>query len=404
MLAATMNPMNANRNANPLRLFVVATLLFVAAPARAQDQPSAQPNPPGRTPASDPSLTDPSLDDAALARERRDLTDEVVAPAVARKGPSALPSVPGLSSIDYRLPNRKFLPEGTLITGLVGTLVRSPMDDVIFLPDATTADAGGTTLTQTNAPAMVLLPTQKLAQLTAATRGLDADTRIAVSGQAYVYRDRQFLLPTTFAVRPRATAPAPVVAPAPTKAVPIAATPPVPAAPTADRSTTTAAPTAASPTDPRVDDLIRDLEAMRGPARVMDPTDSAPTDPNGPLALNPLPTRPETPGNPLEASEGGQALTPEGTLIVNRRGRLTRSAATGGRIAMAFDNDPDSPGQGTMVVLPCALLRSMEEVVATKGDDTAFNVSGRVLVYEGQNYLLPVLFQARQTLDIRPQQ
>ncbi len=332
---------------------------------------AAQTETPTVQPRQDPALTDPSLDDSSLDRQRRQVTDEVVAPLAPRKGPTALPSVPGLSSIDYNLPNRKFFPEGTLLTGLVGTLVRSPMDDVIFLPDLTATDASGTATTQPNAPAMVLLPTQKLAQLTAATRGSDPDTRVAVSGQVFVYRNRQFLLPTTFAVRPKVSAA------------------PVPSAPAAVKPATDPV---APANDPRVDDLIRDLESMRGPARVMDPAEPTPV------------TRPDEAADADSTLATDQALTPEGTLIVNRRGRLIRSAATQGRIAMSFDNDPDSPSVGAMVVLPCTLLRSMEEVLSTKGEDVVFNVSGRVLTYEGQNFLLPVLFQVRQTSDIRPQQ
>lgn len=390
-----MNPMQnlRHRTSHAAPTFAVAfaaCAAFIAAgSASAQTQ----------TPAKDPTLGDPSQDDAALDRQRRELSDEVLTPLAPRKTPSALPSVPGLSSIDYKLPNRKFFPEGTLLTGLVGTLVRSPMDDVIFLPDASTTDADGATVPQPNAPAMVLLPTQKLAQLTAATRGLDADTRIAITGQVFVYRDRQFLLPTTFAVRPK-TAVKSTPEPAAESATNSNPTTTAKQTPTPDaKKPDPNAPTPTANTDPRVEDLIRDLESMRGPARVMDPSDTTSTPPATPPSTSPS-SDPATPA-PAEASE---ALTPEGTLLVNRRGRLTRSAATGGRIAIAFDNDPDSPVTGSMVVLPCSMLRSMEEVVATKSEDLAFIVSGRVLVYEGQNYLLPVLFQVRQTTDIRPQQ
>jgi len=390
--------MQTHRRSALANVLIGSLAVFAIGSASAQS-PAPAPTPAptlAPTPATDPSLTDPSLDDA-LDRPRRTVTDEVVAPMVPRKGPAALPSVPGLSSIDYKLPNRKFLPEGTLLTALVGTIVRSPMGDVIFLPDITATDAAGAKIAQTNAPAMVLLPTQKLSQLAAATRDLEPATRVAVSGHVYVYRDRQFLLPTAFAVRPTVTAPPQPATSTPPTRLPAAA------APSNTKPSLPAAPAA----DPRIEDLIQDLETMRGPARVMDPTDPDPSiaaTPSTPPAPGLTATTPPGATPPDAPREGIEALTREGTLIVNRRGRLTRSAATGGRIAMAFDNDPDSPGPGTMMILPCALLRSMEEVVATKGDDTAFQISGRVLVYDGQNYLLPVLFQARQTLDIRPQQ
>ena len=46
----------------------------------------------------------------------------------------------------------------------------------------------------------------------------------------------------------------------------------------------------------------------------------------------------------------------------------------------------------------------MEETAASRGDSLSFNVSGRVLVYEGRNYLLPAFFQVRQPGDIKPLQ
>ena len=54
-----------------------------------------------------------------------------------------------------------------------------------------------------------------------------------------------------------------------------------------------------------------------------------------------VPTAPTPAGSDATATK---ALSNEGTLLTNRRGRLIRLAQEGGRLALVLDNDPNSPG------------------------------------------------------------
>ncbi len=295
-------------------------------------------------------------------RSPRDLTEVPVAPNKPAVQPSAIPTVPGLGAATYNVPGRRFLPEGTFLTGLSGTLIRTSKNDIVFLPEEPSKDKASEPASQP----FVLVPSQKLAQLDAATKALDATTRVNISGQVFVYRDRQYLLTSAYAVKPNVVQPEPAPA---TDDVP------------AD------APKAEPANDPRVDDLIRELESERGTERLLDP------------GTVPTPTAPDAADDPEK-----HPLANEGTLLSNKRGRLVRLRELGGRLAFAFDNDLNSPTAKPMVIVPCAMLKSMEETAASRGDSLSFNVSGRVLVYEGRNYLLPAFFQVRQPGDIKPLQ
>ena len=136
---------------------------------------------------------------------------------------------------------------------------------------------------------------------------------------------------------------------------------------------------------------MRDLESHRiGPRRTMAP------------APAPAPTSDSAVANSAQPID--PSLKPEGAVLISRRGRLVRLAEQGGRLALVFDNDPDSPGPKPFVLHPCQLLERLESVASARGDDTTFRVSGRVTVFEGRNYLLPTFEQAIVQTDISPMQ
>ncbi len=208
-----------------------------------------------------------------------------------------------------------------------------------------------------------------------------------LSGQAFVYRGRQYLLPSTFSLINSRPAPKAEVKPeAAPQAAPQAAPEPANAANAATPGDPGATGSSSTSGDPRVDDLIRDLETRsRGQRLLAPPVDTA------------------------DAVQGQQAaeqatLLPEGDLVMNRRGRLVRLAGSDGRFAMVFDNDPNSPGTGPLVVLPCRVLETMEGLAMPRGDEATFRISGRVLVHEGRNYLLPTLAQLERPGDLTPLQ
>jgi len=81
-------------------------------------------------------------------------------------------------------------------------------------------------------------------------------------------------------------------------------------------------------------------------------------------------------------------LLREGEFVINRRGRLVRSAEGGGTLFVFDADDAESP-EHPMSMLPCQLLQSMESLVTERGDKLVFIVSGQVFTYRGANYLLP---------------
>jgi hypothetical protein len=116
--------------------------------------------------------------------------------------------------------------------------------------------------------------------------------------------------------------------------------------------------------------------------------------PEGPKLPAPTPGRIDQPDPKIIGTAPGSAapkLKREGEFILSRRGRLIRSE--GGSPMFAFDADSDKAAEAPMILLPCRLLQSMEELAADHGDRTVFLVSGQVFVYKGANYMLPTMMK-----------
>ena len=280
----------------------------------------------------------------------------------------------------------------------------------------------------------------------------------SITGQVMVYRDREYLLPTAFKIVPVAEkgveqAP-PEAAEAGTEAAPQAgpqdepqvgpSQPPEggmkgekPSPGQDDRLGQDDRPGQGDrlEQDDRrdqnrdVQDLIRDLESRRHGPRALDRSAAGPgADRKGGATAaagggKPAATRPPSgeatpaPGDarPTAApAGGGEAASnaappkPEGTLIVSRRGRVVRVA--GRDLALAFDNDtssaakPSAAMERPMTLLPCQATQKMEDLTAWKGDAIVLTVTGRVLTYDGRNYLLPTMFQLAHPGDVGPLQ
>ncbi|MCX5691280.1 MAG: hypothetical protein NTV94_16080 [Planctomycetota bacterium] len=245
--------------------------------------------------------------------------------------------------------------------------------DAIFIPRGESAakDLGP----------VVLLPCQRLEQMIAAKASHGDQIEYTIAGQVFTYREREFILPTIFAIH-----------------TPAAASPP-PASPQSTSPTTTQP--ASSPTnsnvatdqDPKVADLIRDLEQSRtGPRKVSPQPAAAPA--SAPNALKPAGTD----------AMPNKALSNEGSMLTNRRGRLIRLAQEGGRLALVLDNDPNSPAGTPLILQPSRMMQQMESMASIRGDAISFRVSGRVMVFNAKNYLLPTFFQIPPKSDITPRQ
>lgn len=132
-------------------------------------------------------------------------------------------------------------------------------------------------------------------------------------------------------------------------------------------------------------DAMQELLNQRKESPVIEPSRKAPVDPVSSIAM---PTDPRVLG--VAPGQPASALRREGEYVVNRRGRLVRASNQGGAM-FVFQGDGEKSPEPPMVLIPCQLLQSMEELVQERGDKLAFILSGQVLTYRGANYLMPTM-------------
>jgi hypothetical protein len=103
-----------------------------------------------------------------------------------------------------------------------------------------------------------------------------------------------------------------------------------------------------------------------------------------------------TKGPMVDGTSGHDAVAPgaptlnvmrEGTFIVKRVGRLTRSS-DGQQMEFTFDSDRKAMKDPPVVILPNLKLMQMENAIVGSSRDLRFRVSGVVTEYKGRNYVL----------------
>jgi len=113
----------------------------------------------------------------------------------------------------------------------------------------------------------------------------------------------------------------------------------------------------------------------------------------GKRPLAPLPT---TMGGAVDKKSGKGAVAPsapvvnvlrEGTFLVDRVGRLSRSA-DGSQAEFVFESDGTSMQDPPLVIIPNLKLQQMEDAVTNAIKDPRFRVSGTLTEYRGRNYIL----------------
>jgi hypothetical protein len=203
---------------------------------------------------------------------------------------------------------------------------------------------------------LALLPCTTLSEM---RRFVDAapnqNVVFLVTGQVFVFRGRNYVLPTR----------APVLTQEETAA------------------SSLAPPPATKPSDnPAGDDSAQDI------ARNL-------TKATGPLIRNPAPSTnpPSTkPSSGRSATAGvTDSVMRENTAIVERRGKLKRD--TGGGWLFVFDADASGLADPPMKLLPCLLLERIEDYGRKQGNNSPAQLSGQVYLYDGRNYLLPTVFR-----------
>jgi len=293
-------------------------------------------------------------------------------PVRAQSEPPAIepPAVTAASTIDDELASLRpgsspVLREGSLLVDARGSLRRDEGTRLwVFRIEV---DDAAEPVELTVLPGMVLQEMIDLRQIAE-----DRPVVFELTGRVLVYRGRGYVLPSH---APQITDAPPAVA-APAAEGDAAGTPPA-------RDDTGAAGAAAAPGTPGGDDdsvenILRELQSAVGPVMR-------------------VPSR-----STSRAGEGDdERLVPEGTMIVARRGRLARTAT--GAWMFVFDADASGLGDPPMTVLPCLLLERMENYAQSRGGEAAVMLSGRVLAFDGRNFLMPSVFQIpRERSQITP--
>jgi len=80
-------------------------------------------------------------------------------------------------------------------------------------------------------------------------------------------------------------------------------------------------------------------------------------------------------------------ILPEGSLIVDRVGRLTKGA-DGQSWEFNFESDGQALKDPPLVVLPNRNLMLMEDLIKQTNQDLKFRVTGSITDYRGRNYVL----------------
>ncbi|MCC6429162.1 MAG: hypothetical protein IT435_20365 [Phycisphaerales bacterium] len=387
----------------------------------AQPADSEKPAEPAPEPTPAQAPEQPASDDEAGRMKRRNETD-AIKPTT---GPSQSPAAPAKPAAGPRAPESgipvpvaRRAREGIFIIKQRGELMVARTGDVIFIPDKGSP-------ARTSRP-MVLLPSQTLARLESAaglrvdSAGVDspARARATLSGQVTVYRQREYLLPTTFQIELVEPAKPAEASGATTVHTPTPTRTPAPA----DNSDAEpeSAPTKETidpdreDRDAQVETLIRELEdrrtANRGLSRDAgrnpEPPPAAPgADAKAPDEKPAGDTGATDPsGSEAARSARGWPMA-EGSVITARRGRLIR--LSDGSPGISFDNAATSPAgarrvEAPMALLPSQIVQRMEEVVGGRGDRAAIEISGRVFTYSGRNYLLPTMYQVLPPSDVGP--
>lgn len=216
---------------------------------------------------------------------------------------------------------------------------------------------------------MALLPSLKLMEMRRIVEARPETVTFRVSGRVFVFKGRNYLLPTFFVTMAQA------------------GEPPAGVSELSRES--------ASEARQAFDDLLgKDPEDQNDPEAMLRRVDKA-----TPTQTVPSPAAVTDQSADGQTAPGGEAALPgggadrlvrEGTMIVGRRGRLVRGPA--GELVFAVDNGAGAEGPASLRLLPCLNLQEMERLSRAHPVPLQFKVSGEVFVYDGQNFLLPTMY------------
>ncbi len=247
---------------------------------------------------------------------------------------------PAIAVLESAATPGPLLREGTFVLQVVGSLHRDEQPGWwVFRP----ADDGSG-----KAPlALTLLPCTLLGSLEQLVESMpDQEILFDLTGQVFVYRGRNFLMPTH---APR------LVDYVPPSRREMIVPDDVPA--------------------PRADSAEA---VLRNLARTV-----------GPVVRSP------------RLASGAPPPAAPGTMILWRHGWMVREP--NGAWSFVFAADASGLGDPPMILLPCRMLQDMERHALRSGPDQPLLVSGHVTRYHGRSYLLPTMFRIpRHSTALRP--
>ena len=109
------------------------------------------------------------------------------------------------------------------------------------------------------------------------------------------------------------------------------------------------------------------------------------------------PLQPIQEGPVMDATTGKGAVAPgapqinlrrEGTYVVDRTARLSRTGGEAQQSELTFDADGQAMKDPPMIILPNLKLMQMENAVTGGAKDLKFKVTGLITEYKGRNYIL----------------
>ena len=171
-----------------------------------------------------------------------------------------------------------------------------------------------------------------------------------------------------------------------------------PTAPTAPTVPTVPAPTAPATTRPSADAVLdrllgpsdsiaRPIAPQPRPGPAASGADAAPTVSSG---VSPGLSPGVSPGLSSGIGAAGAStgtIQREGTFVVDRMGRLSRSA-DGRTWEFAFESDGVALSDPPVVLIPNLKLMSMEDAISAANQDLRFRVTGMLTEYRGRNHLM----------------
>jgi hypothetical protein len=92
-----------------------------------------------------------------------------------------------------------------------------------------------------------------------------------------------------------------------------------------------------------------------------------------------------------QTKETTEASMPEGSLMHMRRGRLTRD--DDGAWMFIFDADAEGLADPPVTLLPTRTLQELEGSIKQTGTASPLLLSGEILLYRNQRFLIPTLFR-----------